>query len=113
MDIIQTSDKTKMTYMASVKMDKKQARELHKMLNPPTRPTHISPKKKVSWRLIKKWFNRHEKSEWLKRCVRAVSIDGKTQLYARITGVKICKTGGHTRDYSFTASPETINKIES
>lgn len=109
MDIIKKPNK--MTYECSVKMDKKQAREWHKMLNPPTRPTHVSPKKKVSWRLIKKWFNRYEKSEWLKRCVRAVSKDGKTQIQARITGVKIRKAGGHMRDYSLTANPETVKIV--
>lgn len=95
----------KMSYSCSVTMSKKQAREMRQILNPLTRPAHISPKKKVSWRLIKKWFNRYEKPIWLKRTVMAVSKDGKTRIQVRITGVKIHKAGGHRRDYKFEATP--------
>lgn len=97
----------KMTYSCSATISKKEARKLHLLLNPLTRPAHISPKKKVSWRLTKKWFNRYEKPEWLKRTVMAVSKDGKTQMQARITNVRITKAGGHKRDYTFTCSPVT------
>lgn len=97
----------KMSYSCGVTMSKKQARELRQILNPLTRPAHISPKKKVLWRLIKKWFNRYEKPIWLKRTVMAVSKDGKTRIQAQITSVKIHKAGGRNRDYSFTATPVT------
>ena len=99
----------KMSYSCSVTMSKKQAREMRQILNPLRRPAHISPKKKVSWRLIKKWFNRYEKPIWLIRTVMAVSKDGKTRVQAKITSVKIHKAGGRKRDYSFTATPVTTN----
>ena len=97
----------KMSYNCSVTMGKKQARELRQIYNPLTRPAHISPKKKISWRLIKKWFNRYEKPIWLKRTVMAVSKDGKTRIQAQITSIKIHKAGGRKRDYSFTATHVT------
>lgn len=34
-------------------LSKKEARKWRTILNPLTRPAHISPKKKVSWRLVK------------------------------------------------------------
>lgn len=95
----------KMSYSCSMTMNKKQARKMRQIFNPLTRPAHISPKKKVSLRLIKKWFNRYEKPIWLKHTVMAVSKDGKTRIQARITSVKIHKAGGRKRDYSFTATP--------
>lgn len=95
----------KMSYNCSMTMSKKQMREMRQIFYPLTRPAHISPKKKVSWRLIKKWFNRYEKPVWLKRTVMAVSKDGKTRIQAKITSVKIHKAGGRKRDYSFTATP--------
>ena len=94
----------KMSYSCSMTMSKKQSREMRQIFNPLTRPAHISPKKKVSWRLVKKWFNRYEKPVWLKRTVMAVSKDGKTRIQTRITSVKIHKAGGRSRVYSFTAT---------
>lgn len=97
---------TKLSYSCSLPaMSKKQWREWRRLVNPLTRPAHISPKKKVSWRLIKKWFNRYEKPLWLTRTVTAVSKDGKTQVRARVTGVKISKDGGHRRTYTLDAKP--------
>lgn len=78
---------------------------MRQIFNPLTRPAPHIAKEKVSWRLIKKWFNRYEKPIWLKRTVMAVSKDGKTRIQARITSVKIHKAGGRKRDYSFTATP--------
>lgn len=95
----------KMSYSCGMTMSKKQSREMRQIFNPLTRPVHISPKKKVSWRLIKKWFNRYEKPIWLKRTVMAVSKDGKTRIQARITSVKIHKAGGRKCDYTFTTTP--------
>lgn len=95
----------KMSYSCSITLSKKQSREMRQILNPLMRPAHISPKKKVSWRLVKKWFNRYEKPVWLKRTVMAVSKDGKTRIQARITSVKIHKAGGHTREFLFTTTP--------
>ena len=69
------------------------------------RQAHISPKKKVSWRLTKKWFNRYEKPLWLNHSIMAVSKDGKTQVPAQITHIQIHKAGGHNSKYSLTAAP--------
>lgn len=91
----------KMSYSFSASISKKDARKLRLLVNPLTRPAHISPKKKVSWRLTKKWFNRYEKPAVIGREIMAVSKDGKTQLKVRITNVRISKAGGHKRSYEF------------
>lgn len=96
----------KLTYSCSGTLSKKEARKMRLLLYPLTRPAHISPKKKVSWRLTKKWFNRYEKPQWLQRSITVVSRDGKTQVTAQITGVKLYKAGGHKYDYEFTAKPK-------
>lgn len=97
---------TKLSYSCSLSaMSKKQRRECRRLFYPLTRPAHISPKKKVSWRLTKKWFNRYQKPVWLKRTVTADSEDGKTQVLARVTGVKISKAGGHRCTYTLKDKP--------
>lgn len=95
----------KMSYSCSMTMNKKQSREMRQIFNLLTRPAHISPKKKVSWRLVKKWFNRYEKPIWLQRTVMAVSKDGSQKVNAQITDVRISKAGGHKRNYTFTCEP--------
>lgn len=97
----------KMSYSFSASISKKDARKLRLLVNPLTRPAHISPKKKVSWRLTKKWFNRYEKPIWLQRTITAVSKDGSQEVNARITDVRITKAGGHKREYTFTCTPIT------
>lgn len=97
----------KMSYSFSASISKKDARKLRLLVNPLTHPAHISPKKKVSWRLTKKWFNRYEKPIWLQRTVTAVSKDGSQKVNARITDVRITKAGGHKREYTFTCTPIT------
>lgn len=77
---------------------------MRRILNPLTRPAHISPKKKVKWRLIKKWFNRYGKAVCLKQMIMATTKDGRA-FYCKITSVKINKAGGHRQDYSFDLEP--------
>lgn len=88
-------------------LNKKEARKWRSILNPLTRPAHISPKKKVSWRLVKKWFNRYEKPEWLKRSFVAVGKDGK-KFNGQITHVRIIKNGNHKCSYIFECKPTTL-----
>ena len=95
------------SFNASV--NKKDARKLGLLLNPLTRPAHISPKRKVSWRLVKKWFNRYEKPEWLKRSFVAVGKDG-TKINVQITHVRIIKEGNHKRSYIFECKPLNVKK---
>lgn len=95
---------TKLSCSAKLVMSKKQARELRRMLNPLTRPAQVSPRKKVAWRLVRKWFNRYEKPTLIDRSVVAVAKDG-TQLPMRITNVRISKAGGQKRSYNFEAVP--------
>ncbi len=44
-------------------MDKREVRKLSQMFNPQTRPAHIPTSRRVKWRLVKKWFNRYEKTD--------------------------------------------------
>ena len=96
---------TKLSCTAKLVMTKKQSREMRRLLNPLTRPAQVPPRKKVAWRLVRKWFNRYEKPRLIGACVVATSKDGKTQIPMRITNVRIDKAGGRKRDYSFTATP--------
>ena len=96
---------TKLSCSAKLVMSKKQARELRRMLNPLTRPAQVSPRKKVAWRLVRKWFNRYEKPTLIGRDVIAVSKDGKTQIPMRLKNVRISKAGGRKRNYKFEATP--------
>lgn len=82
---------------------------MRRTINPLTRPAHVSPKKRVSWRLRKKWFNRYQKPVWLEQCVVAVSKDGKTKIPLRIGDVRMLKAGGHSFTLSF-ASISTTTK---
>lgn len=95
----------KMTFGCSATINKKEARKLHLLVHPLTRPAHISPNKKVSWRLVKKWFNRYEKPIWLKRTVMVVANAGKDPIQARITDAHITKVGGHIQNLSISCKP--------
>lgn len=77
-------------------MDKKEARKLHRLFNPLTRPAQVSPRKKVAWRLVKKWFNRYEKPTLIGREMVAVSKTGE-RITMRVTNVHIVKAGGHKK----------------
>lgn len=53
--------------------NKKRLRKMIPWLCPSlTRPVHVSPRKKVAWRLTRKWFNRYEKPELLKENISSV-----------------------------------------
>lgn len=80
---------------------------MRRTINPLTRPARVSPKKRVSWRLRKKWFNRYQKPAWLGECVVAVSKDGKTQIPLRIGDVRMLKAGGRSFTLSFASTPTT------
>ena len=89
-----------MSYRCGVTLYKREARKLYQLFYPLTRPAQISPRKKVAWRLVRKWFNRYEKPTLIGRSVVAVAKDD-TQLPMRITNVRISKAGGHKRSYNF------------
>ena len=44
----------KFSTTATITMTRKQKKEIHRLLYPLTRPAHISPKKRVKWRLLEK-----------------------------------------------------------
>jgi hypothetical protein len=94
---------------ASLKMDKKQAKQFQNWLHPLCRPRHISPKKRVKWRLVKKWFNRYERPIIIGMVVRAqyrVSLSAP----CLITDVKIRKAGRHRLTYDISAESITRYK---
>lgn len=94
-----------LSFDCQVISNKKEAREWRNMFFPPhTRPEHVSPRKKVSWRLVKKWFNRYEKPRSIGGLIGVDTKEG-TQIKARITDVRISKAGGHKRTYDFTCAP--------
>lgn len=95
----------KLSYCCSFKATRQQKKELRKLLIPPTRPERVGARKKVAWRLIKKWFNRYEKKHLIGGTVRAVSRDGQSALCARITGVRLLKGGGHRKSLEFNTKP--------
>jgi len=95
---------SKMSYSRGVTLNKKEARKLYRLFYPLTRPAQVSPRKKVAWRLVRKWFNRYEKPTLIGRSVVAAAKDG-TQLPMHITNVRISKAGGHKRSYNFEAVP--------
>lgn len=90
-------------------MDGKKARKLHRLFNPLTRPAQVSPRKKVAWRLVKKWFNRYEKPTLIGREMVAVSKTGE-RITMRVTNVHIVKAGGHKKAYNFNAKPIKFSK---
>lgn len=92
------------SFSASIKMSKKQSKEVRRFLYPLTRPAQVSPMKNVSWRLIKKWFNRYEKPGFIGRIVIAEAKDGK-KFQMQITNVSISKAGGKKRNYTYQCKP--------
>lgn len=91
---------------ASLKMDKKQAKQFQNWLHPLHRPRHISPKRRVKWRLVKKWFNRYEKPDLLGRTILIQYRTGLSGL-SELTDVKIEKAGKHRRTYCISCKPIT------
>lgn len=85
-------------------MSRKQRKALREMFHPLTRPAHITPSRKVKWRLVKKWFNRYEKPRLIGSRMMAQAPDGY-RLPIEIADVRISKAGGHRRNISFTAKP--------
>lgn len=77
---------------------------MRRLLNPMTRPAQVPAKKKVSWRLTKKWFNRYEKPGFIGRTVIAEAKNG-SRYQMQITDVRISKAGGRTRNYNFQCQP--------
>lgn len=92
------------TFSAAIKMSKKQFKEMRRLLNPLTRPERVPAKKKVSWRLTKKWFNRYEKPRIIGRTAIAEAKDG-SRYPMQITDVRISKAGGRTRNYNLKCQP--------
>lgn len=77
---------------------------MRRLLQPLTRPAQVPPKKKVAWRLVKKWFNRYEKPNTVDKQLTAVAKDGSL-VNMVITDVRIEKAGGRKRNYSFQCKP--------
>lgn len=90
-------------------MDKKQTKQFQNWLHPLCRPRRISPKKRVKWRLVNKWFNRYEKHIIIGMVVR---VQYRVGLSAPclITDVKIRKAGKHRLTYDISVEP--INEFK-
>lgn len=94
-------------------MNKRTSKNLRNALKPSTRPIQVSPRKKVAWRLIRKWFNRYEKPSLIGMHIIATSQDGMAHISGCITNVRILKGGGHTRAYDIQAKPlNALKEIE-
>lgn len=55
--------------------DKEYAWALKEYLHQRSRPRQISPRRRVKWRLVKKWFNRYEKQKYIGATVFFVHAD--------------------------------------
>lgn len=95
----------KAAFSFNATMGKKDAKQFHQLVHPQTRPSHISPMRKVKWRLVKKWFNLYEKQQLLNRIITATSRDGKTRIEAQVIDVKVHKDGGHRKVYEIISKP--------
>lgn len=98
---------TKLSCSCTLSMNKKEAQKLRPLFNPLSRPAQVSPRKRVKWRLVKKWFNRYEKQRFVGLLVKAVAHSGHI-LIMEITDVKILKAGGSKKDYYYTAKPISV-----
>ena len=87
-------------------LDKEQINSFRSYFHSLSRPRHISPMKRVKWRLVKKWFNRFEKERILGVIVFAQASDGSS-IPCMITDVKIEKGGRHLMNYNIAAIPIT------
>ena len=94
----------KYTSTATLAMTRRQKKEIHRLLYPLTRPAHISPKRRVKWRLQQKWFNRYEKRFWIGRMLMAEAKDG-LRITMRVTGIRRSKDGGHGYNLDIDAKP--------
>lgn len=101
--------KKPMSLSASLKMDKKQTKQFQNWIHPLCPPRRISPKKRVKWRLVKKWFNRYEKPRIIGMVVRAQYRVGLSAP-CLITDVKIRKAEKHRLTYDIIAEPITEYK---
>lgn len=95
---------TKFTATASLAMTRKQKKEIYRLLYPLTRPAHISPKKRVKWRLQQKWFKRYEKRSWIGRMLMAEAKDGQ-RISMHVTDIRRSKDGGHGYNLDIDAKP--------
>lgn len=84
--------------------DEEYVKALQEYLHPRCRPRHISPMRRVKWRLVKKWFNRYEKDSYCGAIVFFCHADG-SKIPCQITNVKIEKAGKHLFNYSFSCVP--------
>ena len=95
------------SFSFSAKMSKKQARELRLLVSPLNRPAQVSPRRKVAWRLVRKWFNRYEKPRMIGSTIGLNGLLG--QLYT-VTDARITRGGGRTRDVKFNLTPHKAEK---
>lgn len=84
--------------------DKEYAKALLEYLHQRSRPRHISPMRRVKWRLVKKWFNRYEKDSYCGAIAFFYHADGSS-IPCQITNVKIEKAGKHRLNYIISAEP--------
>ena len=69
------------------------------------RPVRISVKKRVSWRLYIKWFNRYIKDGMIGTIVKIGETPEGESLDVITTNVKIEKAGGHKRTLIVESEP--------
>lgn len=63
----------------------------------------MSPRKKVAWRLVRKWFNRYEKPRLIGS---TISLDGLLIQSYNVSDVHITPGGRHTRNLKFNLTPK-------
>lgn len=95
------------TYTATFIPDESMLKEYREWIHPMCRPRRISPKKRVKWRLVKKWFNRYEKDCYCGAIVFFYHADG-SNIPCQITNIKIEKAGKHRLNYIISAVPVTL-----
>lgn len=93
----------------SVNLSKKEARDLRGAITPRKRPCGVAPKKKVAWRLRRKWFNRYTKPHLIKSHMYTANVEGKPTFELAITDVKIHKAGGRLAQISY--STKVVRKL--
>ena len=95
------------SFSFSAKMSKKQAREFRRLVSPLNRPAQVSPRRKVAWRLVRKWFNRYEKPRMIGSTIGLNGLLG--QLYT-VTEAHITRGGGRTRNIKLNLTPHKAEK---
>ena len=86
-------------------LNRKDAKRLDFILKKISRPVRISVKKRVAWRLHKKWFNRYVKCQYIESVITFANKTEEESAKFIVTSVKIEKAGRHKRDFIMNCKP--------